>query len=1087
MKYLFPLDNLLTAATGYTPTGGSINTRTSVSKTGGGVVTLTGDGVEDATYDIEVVNNTIVGTPTVSTPVYTGVGNPVMSLLAASGGTAAQRFGVTLIDLGTDTTHAFTPWQGVTLQAVASGSGGNSITIEVDESGIVRTGTDYALLEAITRDANEYVGDAWNFGAPTLNPDGTIPSSAPRISFGADPQVYRQYREYVDGRYVYRFSPAPVRDVQEGARVYAVTGTRLVGIQSGIFLWTYTVTTLYSLLTQIIADASCPIDVVGAVTNDLSPGGMAMVEMSVRTVSYVQSIESDGTVFVRGAELDIDVTDDAPTELLTITCKRSDYIGAELWEVRGTVSGELADAVTNVAYDGTDYDFTIPQLLAPTIEPAAEKSAVLDLVARDTGEQLPKLCVENFVLGADARDRVFTYRWAQRVTECTCDDVEIDGGPDGDILGTEDEYVGELIPVTLQTRVQSLYNWRNTFVASQASILAGTTVVTGDTSLAPAGTVAADVTDVTSAGAADAVSLLQRVGAAVKVDRVDIRAANKAVALLHETLVDIYDTNGAALPGAAGTAWDSALTDLQTDFSALSTLVGSNFWRTWSAYAVHAAMFDEDALRVAQNAFSNALLTADFDGYMEKWRARMDYVRTIGGVSPDFEGSTRPGNDVWQDEGGTAWFESENGLLPIQPGYYYHSCFLSEDDIPVATREFGIGVGIGCVEAMKAGDKLVITINASGNVRVTYQVGDQFRVRVVNGSAIPLGGGQTGTDTQTWRVLGSVAGALADYSLYKPTPGTYSTGGLTFKITPGGINSALGDEFEFYIEGGQFRWRKNAGSWSANTQIAATVAIDAPISAQFDSGAAPSWVIGDSYSFSIAALHTLARLCSPVDGARLNGDTTGGTQASIAYTATMFDATERTFLFARNLTSAVAISLSVWDSVHAVLLWGNDYNLNEGDNAIDLTDDIDGFSDGDELRFALYDVGYPVPVIPPMAGLWLGHPVELELPTGAVDPGVTKKRIKLGTPTRSKARLGATIQHSAVAESAFADFLDRLNDAAVNHEGRFAVVWPAGTQSECGIVKVTGDELEVEDEFDFQPADNTDRLLKFQLSLEPVA
>ena len=57
----------------------------------------------------------------------------------------------------------------------------------------------------------------------------------------------------------------------------------------------------------------------------------------------------------------------------------------------------------------------------------------------------------------------------------------------------------------------------------------------------------------------------------------------------------------------------------------------------------------------------------------------------------------------------------------------------------------------------------------------------------------------------------------------------------------------------------------------------------------------------------------------------------------------------------------------------------------------------------------------------------------------------------------------------------------------MNHEGRFAIVWPAGTQAECGIVRFTGEELEVEDEFDYQPTDSTDRLLKFQLPLEAVA
>lgn len=92
MNYLFPLDNLLTEATGYTPYAESINTRTSASKSGGGLVTLIGGATEDATYDVEIVNNTIVGTPAVSTPVFTGVGNPVMSALAASSGVAAQVF-----------------------------------------------------------------------------------------------------------------------------------------------------------------------------------------------------------------------------------------------------------------------------------------------------------------------------------------------------------------------------------------------------------------------------------------------------------------------------------------------------------------------------------------------------------------------------------------------------------------------------------------------------------------------------------------------------------------------------------------------------------------------------------------------------------------------------------------------------------------------------------------------------------------------------------------------------------------------------------------------------------------------------------
>lgn len=1090
MKYLFPANNLLTDASGYVPYAESINVRTAATKTGGGVVSLVGGATEDATYDIEIVNNTIVGTPTVSAPVFTGVGNPVMSALAASSGVAAQVFTATLVDLGTDTTFAFLPFQGVTLQAKSSGSGGNSITVDVDESGITRTGTDYALIEPLVKAQNEYVGDQWNFGAVVLNADGTIPSGAPRISFGDDPQVYRQYKEFSDGRYVYRFSPAPVRDVQEGARVKAVTGSRTVTMTDGVTTCTYTsVTTLYSLLNAILSDGSALVDVVEPVTVNLAPGGMGMVEMSVRTVSYVQSITRDGTVFVRNAELPFTVSDDAPTEILTITCSAADYIGAEVWEVRGSVSGELADAVTAVAYDGTDYDFTIPQLLPPSSEPAAaEKSARLELLDRGEGQGVPVLCVENFVLGADARNRTFEFIWRPRPPECNCDDVEIQGGPDGGILGTEEPYVGELIPAALQTRVQSLYSWLNTFVASQASILAGSTAITSDEGTAPAGTVTQETTD-PSASTGDAINLLQRVGAALKVDRVDIEAAKTAAALLHSVLVDIYETNSNTMPGAAGTGWDSALTDLQTDFSALSTLIGSTFWRNWSAYIDKGVSFSAtvDDERAAEAAFSSALLTVDFDGYMEKWRARMDYVRTLGGVSPDFDGATRRGNNVWQDHNGSAWFESQDGLLPIQPGFYYHSCRLGDYDLPVATREFGIGVGIGCADQLQYGDKLFITISPIGNLRVTYQVGDQFRVAIINGAPAQLGGGRTGTDTQTWRVRGSVLGGLTDYSLYKPSPGTYSASGITFKITPGGIADALGDEFEFYVEGGQFRYRKNEGIWSSNTQIStAAITIDssngAGVGVQFTTGAAPSFVIGDTYSFSAKALNTIERMCSPVHGGTFDSESSSMLVPDDLHmadpTATVGGVYE-TILFVR-VTAECTVSVTPKEGGYSYPTIA--YACEPGDNVFTITEDIRS-----------YDItGLEVTVVngesdlTPVQMLWLGHPTELAMPNDIADPGITRKRIKLGNRSRAVARLGANIQHSAVAESSFDEFVELLNDAAVNHDGRFAVVWPAGAQAECGIVRYTGDELEVEDELDYQPADSADRLLKFALPLEAV-
>jgi hypothetical protein len=1089
MLYLFPADNLLTAATNYTPTPHSITTRTSATKTGGGVVSLTGEAPFDATYEIEIVNNTIVGTPTVSAPTFTGVGNPELSLLAATAGTAAQTFTATLVDLGTDTTFAFLPFQGVTLRAKTSGSGGNAIVIAVNESGIVRTGTDYALIEPLVQGNNEYVGDQWNFGAVVLNADGTIPSTAPRISFGADPQVYRQYKEFSDGRYVYRFSPSPVRDVQEGSRVKTVTGSRVVTMTSGMTVRTYnTITTLYSLLNAVVTDASALVDVVEPVTVNTAPGGMASVEMSVRTVSYVQSVQQDGTVFVRNAELAVSVSDTAPTEILTITCAAAEYTGAEVWNVRGTVSGELADAVTNVAYDGSNYDFIVPQILPPVGEPAAdEKSAAFEPVTRADGEATPILCIENFVLGADARNRVYTFVYRTRPPECNCDGVEISGGPDGGILGTEEEAMGELIPSDLRTRVQTLYSWLNTFVASNTSIQIGTTAVTGDVRLAPDGTVLEVHDDLGDPLDGVYTNLFQRVSAVVKVDRIDIDAARAAVGIFMTTLQDVYETNSNSMPSAAGTEWDSALTDLQTDFSAILTNTGANWWRAWSAYLVGNGPPTNEKARIAEANQHLKLLSDEFDAYLERYRARMDKVKTLGNVQPDFNQATRRGNDVWRDHNLTAWFESMDGLLPLQPGHYFYPARVGADGLPVATREFGIGVGFGCGDSLKNGDVLRITINPVSNVRVTYQVGDQFKVAIIKGAPANLGGGQTGTDTQTWRVKGSVAGALTNYSVYKPSPSTYSGGGLTFKITPGGIASALGDEFGWYIEGGQFRHRKNGGSWSSNIQIAPSVSIDtasdANIAATFLTGAAPSFVVGDRYAFNVVALSTQSRICSPVHGGIFNG--ISDPSMRIANDLHMADPTSDdvlpTAIFVRTTGNCQVIftpadALGVPDGAAV------SYDCVAGDNYIDITADLRPL----DFLTLLIEVANDGGDYTPVTMLWLGHPMELDIPNGLPDAGITRKKVRFGTRNQNTARLGASIQHSAVTEQSFDEFIEKLNDAKVNHEGRFALAWPAGIRTESGIVRLVDDDLDVEDELDYQPTNSSKRLLKFTIPMEPV-
>lgn len=253
MKHFGNALNLLSAAviTATTPVASTAIYRTSMSKAGGGLVRATGafTGQTDATFDVEVLNDTIVGTPRVSTPAFSGVGNAAMTLQSATGGVAAQSITITLADLGTETRNAYSPFQGATLRAKTSGADANYIELTIDESALVRTATTYSLLAEIVAGTNEYVGSAWDFGGAPRNPDGTIPSNTVRISFGDDPQVYRQFKVFQNGAYVYSFTPAPVRNIPVGTAVKTVTGGRTVSVvhTPGAAAATFIISTVYTL------------------------------------------------------------------------------------------------------------------------------------------------------------------------------------------------------------------------------------------------------------------------------------------------------------------------------------------------------------------------------------------------------------------------------------------------------------------------------------------------------------------------------------------------------------------------------------------------------------------------------------------------------------------------------------------------------------------------------------------------------------------------------------------------------------------------------------------------------------------------
>ena len=1028
---------------------------------GGGSVALTGSytGAADATFEVEITSTSIPGDPQLSAPAFVGVGNGVLSGLSATG-IAAQRFTVTVADLGTVTRSAWAILGPGTVQARVSGTGANTYTLHVDQSGIAATATDYAVQRALSEGVDTYTSEHYNFGGPLLDPDGMVPTDAPRIRFGDAIEVYRHWRERrPGGGYQYRFSPAPPRDVPVGTRVYTITGDREVTLYDGAtLLETYTsVTTLYSLLTQI--QAGTEIEYVGAIANDRLPGGMGSDDLDVYTASYVAGSTRDGTRFVQQAEITLTVDTAAPSERLTVTCIGAPIVGAEIWEVRGDISGRLADAITGTTYDDGGYAFTIPVALQPGVIPDGDKAAYLELLTRGPQEVEPVLCVQNFVLGAEARQMTYEFVWTARpADDCDCSGVTVSGYLDPALLGIdppEGGNVAESIPSALQTKVETLTNWRLAFIEANTEFLS----VTGDQLMQ------VSVNENSDDGGfywSYAHGFSQQTSAIFKADRADIRLADAVYQLFESHLFLIYAGKGNTLPTAAATEFDTQWAAFDTFLSPLETNEGSDSWATvvFNAYAEYiqssTTTAKSDLAEAAGQALARQLaesrnITADPAPALARARAAIAKIYVAAGLRSPFEAATLTGNSVWSDKGGTHWFVSRNGLLPLQPGHAYYSCKLAEDEtgelVPTATKEFFIALGIGCESNLKPGDVLKIVTGPYANARATYQDGDRISYEIIRAEPIALAGGQTGDDTITFSVRGSVVGALADYALDTTAPAPYSDGGLEFNITPGTIDFAAGDYWTFSAEGGVFRWRKNAGSWTTGVAIADAVTLSDGVSAAFTTGASPSWVVGDVYTLTAYAINGVANLVTPDDAALswasstvINWTPTSGTLATL-------------MIAAHTIPSGATITLSASDDNWSTTAYTATLTHSTGPIVHLITPRT-------HAKWRLSISGGSGSI----GWLYAGQGTQPLLPAGQPDGGEWRQSVRLADTRRGRA-ISGTYLHEGITRASAEALLSALEHATQNDDGRIGGVSPAGFGAFC---RFDADEIALTDRHWFQ-------------------
>jgi len=1052
---------------------------------GGGIVSLTGayTGADNSVFDIEVTSTTINGAPQISAPVFAGVGNGTISGIGATSALNAQQFTVTVLDTGTETRAAWAPFQSVNLRAQATGSSGNNLSVRISQAGLTATASEYSTTSEMSAGASEFTGDQFNFGAVLLEPEGTVPTTAPRLRFGDDVTVYRHWKTFREGAYRYHLSPALKRPVPIGALVYVITGGRTVEELDGASVArTHTdITTLYSLLAKIAADSTL-IEVDGVIAQDRRPGGMACDDLSVYTSSYSAGSARDGTDYIKRAVIPLTVGATSPTEILRSVCIGAPIPGSEIWAVTGSVSGTLDNAISGVAWTGGTYGFTIPQELQPGVSPEGNGSAVLDLLPRTAGGVIPSMCTRNFLLGSEAQTRTYTYEWRPRpAAACDCSTVPISGGPIDDFLGiapTEGDAMAAL-PAAIKDLYQEIATWRKGALALNcyftlddddllATLYAGLRIV--DSAAFTADSVA-DPATYPPAGTLS--TIFQRVSVVAKFEEADIKAITMVANFFQLHLRQIYDQMGGS--GALdSTVEDTFRTEWEYIRDAMAPLLvatnnGALQWKTdiFDLATPVGGTTTNSIEEYMQRAIAGAKnLTSNLEPLLRRCEAGAANAYIAGDLLPPFDGATLTGNAVWQDHGGDFWFVSQDGLLPIQPGHYYHSARMQPnadtgEDEPVATREFGFGPAIGCVESLTVGDKLIVTTTPLANGRSTYQEGDFIEWSIVRADPVALGGGQTGDDTITIGVRGSVVGALANYTLVTTSLSSYSNGGVSLTVTPGAIAFQPGDRWTFSAEGGEFRWRLDGGSWTT-ADIAATVSLSAGITTAFVAGATPSWAVGDTYQFGMLASSGAGKARTPSDESMA---WTGSTQIDIATSGTA----DTVLLAAHTIPSSATVTLT-----------GSDDNF----ATTKITQVVPWATGSMAALFASTTCAkwrLTVNATGSIGWLYLGVP-ERPIVSGTaatVEHGTWARRTRLATGQRTRA-LGGTINHESCSQASIDDLLTALEYAHTNDDSRIGVVSAEGEATLCTVA----DEIDIDDALGFQPAAES-RRLNLAMTLTP--
>lgn len=1048
------------------------------TRAGNGRVRLAGDfsGHADALIEIEVAAGG--ATRRASAPAFSGVGSGALMVLAVDAGAAAQTLTYTLADLGSETTHAALALDGVALRAKAAGAAGNGVRLSVTPA-LTVSATPWSLLSAWPAGQAYQSGEQWSFGGLPLTAKGELDAASPRLRIGDSLEVYRPYREFADGGWRMGLSPAPARELPDGAPVWQVVGGYDVTVSDGVTSETYAAVVTFHDLAVALA-ASGLVEVVGVAAADRRPGGIAVIDVPLRTAAWVLSQAGE----VKLAE--VTAAPDAPTQRVNIRCISHAAAGAETWSVSGAASGVLPGAVTGTRYIGP-VSFTIPAP-APVAAASGRHSHKFTPVSRpDTAPDLPSVCVRELRLGVDARPRTVTFTYAKRPgTDCNCATATLIGRISDACLGlASTEGVG-IMDAAYLSRVKLMYTWReaqvrgNTAVTHDqhwvnvrfnkyATYLYFDGKITGFASQAAAEAARADLASCTITVG------IGTVGATWKVQGL-VNLYTAVCTSTDSSSLDLFGTPPGYPtyrfdPGAFVT-YHAAQRDIDWMESAMTILLPclAEVYADTAALALWDALWTEvkSDLDDLQESDANDLSTGSAAGWFLRYRATCDNIRLEAGILPKSDASSSVAVDgCWRDDPtATHWWADDSG--EFRPAFTNQAW---------ASREFGMYIAVDCESRLLVGDKVSLSIDTVDGAR-PYQVGDEFSIDVVAAGPAYLAGGVDGDDTLTWAVSGSVDGPLPDYALTAAEP-SYHHGGAAIGMTRGGIPYALGDRFTLGIEAGQYRWRRDAGTWSAPADIVdGAVALVDGLTAEFLAGAAPSFLAGDSWTFEARQPYAPAQIQTP-------------DVAAWAWSAS--GATMIVTLGAPTDIRALALARYHLPAGATVLIEGGDGSTWSESQALDVS----GAVSVAILPMAWSVTHLRLTVAGATGGsigwLWAGEPLATTYSAarcrmarayaiqrgGAINPGAQFIGAGRSGEIAWDANSSPLTQSDLEALLAMLDHLQR-------HSEPMILVPHFMHPAESGLVRVDSDSIDPREYFELQPDDSSRRIISLDLALQAV-